>query len=530
MNKKFTVIFIFYIILGSIVAQNDSLNREKYWHFRHRLITKFVKPGLGPGESIPANKYSVYVSWYKKPVGPYKKIEWGDATIHLGWYIGVLATEIELLQRSNKTNDRHFEKLIQELYFALNAINRLDDNAEIIWGYAPDDCTTRIDKIEPVKWDSRNRRWLPKPGSGDKPIRNGFILRNDGNQDLLNYFTDASSILTEVVRPWVWDDTLSLEKSGNNFSSFGHFTADPYAPNFEYRANGFYSHNELSQDQLFHLLMGIMLVAEFVEEDINYKGIPLNTMAKEIGLRMINFYKGMEIRNPVYPKRSVCSAGGNSFAFWQSIMKVKMYLKTGKKNNFKDQILLWGKNSCETSYMVNRALFVIIASIANSTPQQDICRYSTTDGFSWGIFYLIRRAIYNPKISPNGCTYTSEQVKYELNVCPFRGPHFDAMEYGPGGDYLIPKTKEGVNFREYTRQQMVDSMIPVWHQTNRFLHQCMPTSGSAKRFVAFPGEFNALDYMLLYNIANIVFGIDVFGGDYAASREHYFNEQEMIIK
>ena len=180
--------------------------------------------------------------------------------------------------------------------------------------------------------------------------------------------------------------------------------------------------------------------------------------------------------------------------------------------------------------MVNRSLYITIASIANSTPQQDLCRYAVKDDFSWGFFYLVRRAIYNPPVKKGGCTYTVEDVKSELNLCPFRGPHCDAFEYGPNGNYIIPDGKGGSKFHEYTRQEMVDSLIPLWCVSNRHTHECVPTSGSAKRFVLFQGEFNGLDYMLQYNLACIVFGMDAMGGNYTATRDFYFPDHPMIEK
>lgn len=530
MSKKLTIIFLFFIVQGIVFSQNDSINGEKYWHLRHRLITKFIKPGLGTGESIPAARYSIHISWSKKPAGTYKKLEWGDGTIHLGWYLAVLATEMEMLQRSSKTNDTYFKNLVEELYFALSAINRLDDNAEIVWGYAPKDCDTRLDKVDPVLYDSRNRKWLPKPGSNDKPIRNGFCLRMDGNLELLDYFTDATSINTSIVRAWNWSDTLSLKKTGSNAGSFGFFNSDPFSDNFEYRANGYYPSNELSQDQLFFMLMGIVLVTEFVDEDINYNGVPINSMAREIGLRLIGTYHGMEIRNTLHPNRSVCSHGGNSFAFWQSVKKVRTFLKTGKKNQVKDQILLWGKLTCASSYMVNRALYIVISSIANTTPQIDLCRYSLSDGFDWGIYYLLRRAIYNPKVPQHGCTYDLAQVKHELDLCPYNGPHLDEFDPGKNGDYTLEKTKDGKLFRQYSKQEILDSVVPYWHFINRYWLHCMPASAESKRFIISTGEFNGMDYLLLYNLSNIVFGSESFGNNYVRSRDHYFNEEEIIPK
>jgi hypothetical protein len=525
-------IFIFLIMGSSAIggyAQNDSLNRQKYWSLRHRLITKFVKPGLGPGESIPAAKYTLNIAWSRSPVCVIKKIEWGEATTHLGWYMGMMATELELLQRSNQSNDEYFLKLIEEIYFSLNAINRLDDAAEIVWGYAPDNCNTRIDKVEPVLWDSRTRCWLAKPGSNDQPERNGFCLRMDGNADLLEYFTDAASINTGMVRTWLWGDSLHLKKNSTNAGAFGFYTADPKEKGFEYRTNGYYPYNEISQDQIFHMLLGIVLIVEFVEEEIRYNGISLKLMAREIGLRLINQYHGMSFKNPKKPKRGLCNYGGNSFAFWQSVKKVRSYLETGKKNQIKDQVLLWGKLDCATSYPVNRGLYVVISSIANSTSQADLCKYSINNGFEWGFYTLLRQAIYNPKMNKGGCHYTLDMIKQELNLCLFRGPHCDAYEYGPAGDYVVRGNDKNKIFRDYTRQEMIDSIIPLWHFGNRFLGSCTPTSADQK-IPIFQGEFNGLDYLLLYNLANIVFGMDAMGGNYTATRDLYFPQDEMIIK
>ena len=529
-GMRFIRVSIFFLLLVNVsmaCAQGDSLNRQKYWCLRERLITKFVKPGLGPGESLPANKYTIGISWMTSPASLVKKLEWGDGTINLGWYIGVLATELELLQREEKTRNVYFQRLVEEIYFALNAFNRLDDEAEIVWGYAPADCATRIDKVEPVLWDSINQVWLPKPGSGDQPMRNGFFLRNDGNTNLLEYFTDATSICTEMVRPWVWRDTMSLSKTGDNFASFGFYYSDPREKGFEYRANGYYPANETSQDQIFNMLMGLTLTFEFVEEDIHYKGISIKLMAKEIALRMLSNYKGTEFRNTMRPGRPVCSAGGNSFAFWQSIKKMRRYFETGKKNQVKDQILFWGKLDCNTSSEVNRALFVVIAAIANSTPQQDLCRYATGDGFNWGFYYLLRRAIYNPPIlTKGGCVYTLEQAKLELDACPFRGPHMDLFEYGEDGNYMADRNSKKQNFKEYTKQEIIDHREPLWHLTNRFFHVCTPQSADQKRFIVNQGEFNGLDYLLFYNLCHLVFGSEAMGGSYSKTRNIYFRELE----
>lgn len=521
--KYFIPGFLWLMTVVSVMAQDDYLNNTKYWNLRKRLVTDFVKPGLGPGESVPANKYSLSIAWSSYPHSLVKKLEWGDATAQLGWYLAVMATELKLLQQSGDTSSEYYFRLIEEIYFGLEAINRLDDVAEVIWSYAPDDCNTRLDRVEPVLWDSVNGKWLPKPGSNVKPERNGFFIRMDGTEQLLKYFTKASSINTSIVRPWIDDDTLQLKRNSTNAGSFGFFVGDPNAKGFSYKSVGYYPYSESSQDQVFHLLMGLMLVHDLVGEEIEFSGNSLKSMSREIALRILDHYDGMVIHNPLKPKRALCNAGGNSFAFWMSVKKIKRYFEKGKKNKVKDQIYLWGKINCETSYQVNRSLFAIVSALANSTPQQDLCRYTTRDGFSWGFYTLLRSVLYNIPVRAKGCFYGIEQIKYELGLCPFRGPHLDAFAYGDTEDYRVRTENEHRSFKEYTKQEVIDNKVPYWHYTNRFYQTCSPNTVDQKYFVVNQGEFNGLDYLLLYNLANLYFGIDAMGGNYLYGRKSYFD-------
>ena len=49
--------FILFILLtGSIIAQNDIYNHQKYWYYKTRLNNDFVKVGKNGGESMPYNQ------------------------------------------------------------------------------------------------------------------------------------------------------------------------------------------------------------------------------------------------------------------------------------------------------------------------------------------------------------------------------------------------------------------------------------------------------------------------------------------
>lgn len=98
-------------------------NLEKYWWFRYRLINDFLIVGPDCGMSIPAQRRETSSYW---SADGRNKLKWGDATLDLGNYISMLATEYKHL----KNNNLDCTQTLKELYYALNAFERLDRNAE----------------------------------------------------------------------------------------------------------------------------------------------------------------------------------------------------------------------------------------------------------------------------------------------------------------------------------------------------------------------------------------------------------------
>ncbi len=79
-----------------VSATDHKALQDKYWFYRHRLKTEFLKIGVSPigqasGYGIPACQ----AYWAKNDM-----LHFGDGTSFLGNYIGVLATEYLLLRRS----------------------------------------------------------------------------------------------------------------------------------------------------------------------------------------------------------------------------------------------------------------------------------------------------------------------------------------------------------------------------------------------------------------------------------------------
>lgn len=114
-------------------AQTDAQNLQKYWKFRNDLRDKYVKIGAGQGTSLVAGSRipkscADNTTADGTPVNEtvYGTMWWGDGTIKHGHYLGLLASEYRLLKNSGAD----VSGVLNELYYGLEAINRLDRNAE----------------------------------------------------------------------------------------------------------------------------------------------------------------------------------------------------------------------------------------------------------------------------------------------------------------------------------------------------------------------------------------------------------------
>jgi hypothetical protein len=198
---SYTIIFLFAFLSQQTYAQNSN----KYWIYRNILDEQFLKVGEGQGMSIPAA--------YSNP--SFSVIKWADATIDLGWYMGVLATEHFLIQnQSNYANDSYtLEDNIAALYYSLKALQRLDLNAEtsffICFGL---------------------------------PNENGFFIRDDVPAGFHSNFEGVSNVLSDYLSFNIYD-------------------------------------KEMSQDQVYHLYMGLSLIRKMVGENVTYNGENLMQLA-----------------------------------------------------------------------------------------------------------------------------------------------------------------------------------------------------------------------------------------------------------
>ncbi|GAB5417881.1 MAG: hypothetical protein Crog4KO_23710 [Crocinitomicaceae bacterium] len=220
--KKQLLSLVMLLIASNIFAQTDELNLQKYWKFRNNFVEKFVKIGDQPGESFPIGVRSPSTYCYDNVGGGHSgALFWGDGGVRHGHYLTLLATEYALLKKNNQTT----EGVLNELYYALYALNRVDEFAE-----AAIDYNYGIDFYY-------------------GPELNGFYLREDIPEDFnLNWQTDNLDPRC-IYSPNYTNNNVQKANNGS----------DQYTtPETSYQ-------NTPSVDQMISILLGIRMIHKLVD-------------------------------------------------------------------------------------------------------------------------------------------------------------------------------------------------------------------------------------------------------------------------
>jgi hypothetical protein len=164
------------------VTNEDQQNLEKYWKYRDRLNTYFMKIGSGDGQSIPMS--CRIPGWdaaggYETIDIPHEDVttlEWKDATISLGYFFIVLDTEFKLLSKSGQ----NVQSTLNELYYAMQAFNRIDMTAE---GYLAGNPTAESNPEDLNGFFLRDgvRHEMALNFANDLPFPNGPIQPDPGH-------------------------------------------------------------------------------------------------------------------------------------------------------------------------------------------------------------------------------------------------------------------------------------------------------------------------------------------------------------
>lgn len=238
MKYKISILLILAILSVCRISkcQTPSLNLDKYWTYRSNFFDKFILD-IDPN-SLPSGA-SIHGINIASGVYDANKVKWGDSGVKQGYYIAAMATEYKL----QKMLDHPTAVAKSKIYRAMNAINRLDSYAEPFYGGG-------------VSGD---------PPCSTKTNINGFFMRDDVYEDFID--------------DWVLQGKTSWANKEVQ-SDYTHH-------------KGIY-YNEMSQDQVIGLMMGLALVKHFVNSVETYEDLPceyvtLREMAQRQTYRSINF-------------------------------------------------------------------------------------------------------------------------------------------------------------------------------------------------------------------------------------------------
>ncbi len=232
-------------------GQNEEKNLIKYWNYKQKLQKYFVKIGREEGNSIcfdnidnnPENDSENSGAFLNTPKDPitnsvngYRKM--GDAMAQHGEYISVLATEYKLLNDAGKD----CTAILNELYYAILSIQRVDELAEPFFG-------------------------------GANPNYNGFFIRDDAKPS--------------IASEWVSEYNHTQDPKDNYYGISSNYYKDASASTIN-------RNNEMSQDQMYGLMQGFLFVKKFighiyVKPTTNDIGFYLDDKVKEITEKFMNY-------------------------------------------------------------------------------------------------------------------------------------------------------------------------------------------------------------------------------------------------
>jgi len=508
---KFLLALLMLTEFTHIEAQSpDKENLQKYWMARHRQKQHYLVVGGKAGHSIPAGFYN------KKD----SMSHYGDGTIRLGWYISILATEWKLLEMHYQDNSGTTE----ELYYALKAIERLDSVSGIMWSHYnypngvlpkhidPEDPNNpHFALLQPAVFDSATYRWLPS--SNYLPFldntKDGFFVRDDVPVYMKHQLIGVKKIASSHAESWAQND------------------------------HRYYFANEMSQDQLVFLLMGLKFVDHFIPNYCSYNGVFLRAKAKEIcqrimdrvvmeyprpghtpkmpyiivnpHLRSYGHYhpkvkRGADMNFYSYPTAIVANKivhDKNFFGFGLSPSQVSnpTYMRNplGGALAFKASLSLGalivpyglGINAVKNAQdnKTKEYALVAISNYAKSSTSPNSFKFLYNECVqrqfrSWYIYPLMNHVLFN-ELNNYG-----KNVKKKFNELGTL-VEWDLLSYPCEGGY-------NYGYDEYT---------PDWGQVNKFFiyKDCRNISVYNDAFQSFNGHGNGEDYLLMYNLYRLAY-------------------------
>lgn len=476
-------------------AQQDETNLDKYWTYRDRFRKNFIKVGNGHGESIPITTRRI--NWAHSQDQSSSALYWSDATIYLGHYLQVLATEHKLLSNAGQNT----EATENEIYFALRTIQRLDEDCE------------------------------PYHGNDDVNMgfSNGLILRDDVPFNFKDAFPNDYSM--------IFNSECSFQYIHSDYNPLHIWSGDNAPGSYE----EYNDKNIQSLDQLLDLFTGLYVVWKLVPDMViqptaNDPGMQLhNYIASTAG----RFYARLENDNFMIKKfnsNDNVPRGANCWPEADMFRKITMEMFGGTISYAGFLQELYGMSPIEAMNLAeDGGISLIGLDGVNTTSHEEI------EGF-WHLMDYT-----NIPLSDNGLCFP---LLYGGQICFFEGPLNDdnlhiIMQTATvanywGHDYLQMNSNAPENAfywypllssvlhhnnnplnmdQEFYRNFL--SSAPCegpWADPNN-LNLSAPNGWASQSMLfhpsnalngpgdpSFRGEYSGLDYMLYHNLYRLIWG------------------------
>jgi hypothetical protein len=504
MIKHFFFVGWFFISLPAVLAQSPELNAEKYWQYRERLLNEFMVSSEGneSGTNIPA-------SIRHKGRG---QMRWGDATINLSNYMAMLATEYSVLKQQGLP----VHETLQELHRALLAMERLDAKAPAFYELDASEAYTYPKTIPPS--DTIPSEITPS----DTILIDTISFEIIPSEIILTseYALDGFFIRDDVPE----DFTRQWSATHPALAGFPHVRSDYTDPDIRL--------NEMSQDQVWNLIIGLALVSHLVDDTSlwhipEYHGHTLLSLGDRASMAAYRMIRAMQAEICLQP-----------FDFWDRRWCVRYwhlynpYLGQSVKRGSVPNLLKYGfaeAGNAITGYQYgnmhwsnsgNARIWFNVAGalqylqrLRREKNVENIYHIATTAtvGAVWNTAELVRlfnrhrKLFFRPDYQYEHLALIScvlhgdcpkilqkEEAYYRelLNSAPMHGP------FNYGND--APQEQGAM-----MHYQHGDEYHHEWSSVNRFVWPHRRGSGTIE---AHKGEYNGLDYMMLYNLFYLVYG------------------------
>ena len=445
MKNKLILILIFFALCGNwLRAQStvfDQSELPKYWMYRMRL-EYFISPGTN-GQS----RGEYMVAGIRNKQGT-DVISYGDQMVHFGYYLGVLATEWQLLERFSQDNSA----TLDELNHALDAFVRVDL------------CESRM------------------PWYKNADVYDGFFMRQDVPEDFITMHPDLNKDLDPSVMagmPEPGNPGYVEHVSANDYKNWD---VDPGGtPYYSYQTPSEMKYGAMSQDNAIGLLKGLALVHKCIPS-----GYYAHEKASEIAGKVISKIWGAGSWIILDPNGDQVPRGSNAYfyAIPLTITNLAMdNIALPSPAIAANANVTWQAMQYIPNNPMNNCMTMTMAALCNcwnggltgfpgiNTSQG--CIYQLSEQDNWDTFYLLLWAYLHDK---NPGLLSMQKVRDQLAAAPCNGPYcYDSVHDVLSGN--------------------------GWASTYKF-EQGSDYQNNGK--LGSQGNYNGLDFMLLYNLYCLV--------------------------